>query len=440
MDGRVLALILMRSVRAGTRLGRSPVVRLALLMAVVLVGALPVADAATRKASTPRSQASKAETARRPGALTVAQAARSRVRTQQVKVASRVNALKSTNAKVTRSLRILTANVRDQSVQLAHARKSASAAATQAESARARERATAATLDELKSARVRVALDAYLRPNSQDLSTLFDSKTLGSASRRQVLGEVATKQSVDVLDRLNALEEDLLIERRNADAAEARARKRRGEVASRLSSLQTATKQQSRLAAQSEDRLEAALAESAALSTLDKRLSGKIAAENRALAAALARAQLRRGRGGGNANVGGSVNLPVDIPTGSTNGITVASRIRGKLAALIATAARDGIVFSGGGYRSSRAQVQLRAAHCGNSTYGIYQAPASSCRPPTARPGRSMHEQGLAVDFQQGGRTLTRGSSGYRWLRANGAKYGFFNLPSEPWHWSVNGR
>ena len=26
------------------------------------------------------------------------------------------------------------------------------------------------------------------------------------------------------------------------------------------------------------------------------------------------------------------------------------------------------------------------------------------------------------------------------WLTANAARFGFFNLPSEPWHWSVNGR
>ena len=51
-----------------------------------------------------------------------------------------------------------------------------------------------------------------------------------------------------------------------------------------------------------------------------------------------------------------------------------------------------------------------------------------------------MHEQGLAIDFTQGGRALTRGSSGYAWLRRNAASYGFYNLPSEPWHWSVNGR
>jgi LAS superfamily LD-carboxypeptidase LdcB len=51
-----------------------------------------------------------------------------------------------------------------------------------------------------------------------------------------------------------------------------------------------------------------------------------------------------------------------------------------------------------------------------------------------------MHEQGLAIDFTQGGSTLNRGSNGYQWLRAHAGGYGFYNLPSEPWHWSTTGR
>jgi LAS superfamily LD-carboxypeptidase LdcB len=67
--------------------------------------------------------------------------------------------------------------------------------------------------------------------------------------------------------------------------------------------------------------------------------------------------------------------------------------------------------------------------------------PSSQCRPPTARPGASQHEQGKAIDFRYAGRTIpTRNNAGYRWLRNNAASYGFYNLPSEPWHWSVNGR
>ena len=47
-----------------------------------------------------------------------------------------------------------------------------------------------------------------------------------------------------------------------------------------------------------------------------------------------------------------------------------------------------------------------------------------------------MHEQGLAIDFN---RSSTHYTAVYHWLRAHAWRYGFYNLPSEPWHWSVNG-
>jgi D-alanyl-D-alanine carboxypeptidase len=46
----------------------------------------------------------------------------------------------------------------------------------------------------------------------------------------------------------------------------------------------------------------------------------------------------------------------------------------------------------------------------------------------------------LAIDFRCAGAGIgSRSSPCYVWLAANAAAYGFYNLPSEPWHWSVNG-
>src|SRR3546814_6414625 len=82
----------------------------------------------------------------------------------------------------------------------------------------------------------------------------------------------------------------------------------------------------------------------------------------------------------------------------------------------------------------------LRRQNCGTSNFAVYQMAPSQCSPPTARPGQSNHERGLAVDFTYGGSTIqSRSSPAFEWLRGNAARYGFYNLPSEPWHWSVNG-
>lgn len=101
-----------------------------------------------------------------------------------------------------------------------------------------------------------------------------------------------------------------------------------------------------------------------------------------------------------------------------------------------AAAARDGVILSGTGWRSRQRQVELRIAHgCGGSR--IYDRGCKGS-PPTATPGNSEHETGDAVDV-----TLTgaggRQSPEYRWLAANAARFGIYNLPSEPWHWSEDG-
>jgi hypothetical protein len=117
----------------------------------------------------------------------------------------------------------------------------------------------------------------------------------------------------------------------------------------------------------------------------------------------------------------------------------VAGAISPQVERLLADANDAGITMCGYGYRDPADQIAIRRANCGTSNYAIYQAPSSYCSPPTARPGTSMHEQGLAIDFTVGGGTIGSTSAAYRWLKANAANYGLYNLAGEPWHWSVDG-
>lgn len=122
------------------------------------------------------------------------------------------------------------------------------------------------------------------------------------------------------------------------------------------------------------------------------------------------------------------------------HGIVVDASLAAGLEALMAAASAEGIVLSGGGHRSYDDQVALRRAHCGTSPYAVYEMPSAACSPPTARPGESQHEAGLAVDFTCVGALVSRADRCFVWLSANAARFGLRPLASEPWHWSTTGR
>jgi lysophospholipase L1-like esterase len=150
--------------------------------------------------------------------------------------------------------------------------------------------------------------------------------------------------------------------------------------------------------------------------------------------------------GYGGAGAGRSVILadgPLSIV--DVDGIQVNAAIAEPLRAMLDAARADGLELAdgAGGWRSQDRQVALRREHCGTSEYAIYQMPSSQCSPPTAIPGTSQHERGLAIDFTCNGRSIgqhTHTDPCYVWLSRHAADYGFRNLPSEAWHWSTTGR
>jgi len=135
----------------------------------------------------------------------------------------------------------------------------------------------------------------------------------------------------------------------------------------------------------------------------------------------------------------GPGSVPIRICT--VGAWTVDTTIAPQVAALHAAATAAGLDLGGGSYRSNAEQIQTRRANCGSTDYDIYDKPAGQCSPPTARPGQSMHEWGRALDITSNGVLIrSRSNPAWQWLNANAARYGLSNLPSEPWHWSTNGR
>lgn len=132
----------------------------------------------------------------------------------------------------------------------------------------------------------------------------------------------------------------------------------------------------------------------------------------------------------------------VDLPTGPTGpsgpptalvtkwGTIYASpAFAAKLGPMIAAAAADGHRLWGKAYRSPAEQYQLRHQRCPGREYD----PSCKGNPPTAIPGKSRHETGDAIDFEN----LSAGA--FEWLVEHASTYGIYNLPSERWHWSTDG-
>lgn len=133
-------------------------------------------------------------------------------------------------------------------------------------------------------------------------------------------------------------------------------------------------------------------------------------------------------------------DAPRELVIRRVGGIDVSDVIADDLLALLAAAGDDGFTLSGGGFRDPQRQIDLRRANCGSTDFAIFDLPADQCSPPTARPGRSQHELGLAIDFTSDGRLITsRTDPAFLWLTENAGTYGLMNLPSEPWHWSTTG-
>jgi len=120
-------------------------------------------------------------------------------------------------------------------------------------------------------------------------------------------------------------------------------------------------------------------------------------------------------------------------------GVCRAGRAAGPSLSLMLAAARaDGVALRPGDcYRPADEQSAAKSNACSKGN--------CAC---AAGTGTSMHGWGKAVDFRDAGGTLTFTASGYRWLKANGARFGWNHARwaepggsecPEAWHWEFVG-
>ncbi len=375
---------------------------------------------------------------------TDARTQRANVRAEQAKVAAQVNVLEGSKAQVLAALSTLNENVRGQQAALSEARRQAEASAAEAVQAERDAAQTSRDLDALRARVAKYAVQAYVEPPDEALMRRFEATSAQEDATRNALLNMQSRTDTDVIDQLRStkarLEEQLSRARQSKADAEAHAAEAQGA----LQSLSAAQTQQQAVASQVRQRLDETLSDAAFLSRMDAGLGRQIADEAAALAnAVIGIPSSGSGSGSGSTTVttppGGNSPYPTPALT-TVNGITVASSIATRVRGLLNAASADGINLTGYGYRDFNAQIALRRQNCGTTQYAIWEMPPDACSPPTARPGYSYHERGLAIDFMANGRFInSRSNPGFVWLAANAGRFGFYNLPSEPWHWDTRG-
>ncbi len=411
-------------------------------------------------------------------AETDAERDRERVRQEQAAAAANVDALEADKDEIDAALADLNEQVSAEEDALASAEREkaeAEDAQARAEQAIADAEANLADLEDRLRAQM---VELYTAPDGGSVAVLDADSATDMVKRRAILDGRAADDE-DLVDQVRAAQAELRVQRREAVAAGERAEAQRIEVEDRLASLQVARDQQATFAGQVQERIDTELARAVELAAEDRELSAQIAREAAAYQAQLAEIARQQqsareaaallelakstpapnpdGGGGesdgpvanGPSGGGGGGGGPVAPPPSGGNvgsghggidlcnaaGITVNCQIADQVTRMINAAAGAGVSLSGGGYRDPARQIALREQNCGSSYYAIYEMPSSQCSPPTARPGSSQHEVGLAIDFSN----CNRSSACFRWLSGNAASYGMYNLPSESWHWSVNG-
>ncbi len=366
-----------------------------------------------------------------------ARARRDAVRSQQAQVASQVNALQGSQAQVLAALAALDNNVRGQEAAHADALRRSAEARARADEARRSAQALSAQIESLRAKVAQFARAAYVSPPGDDLLEQFQAGSAQEDATRQALRELHSSRDLSAIDELRSARQALEDQLKAAEKAEAEADAQAKAATDAMDSLTRARDQQAVFADQVRARLDERLADAAFLGRLDSSLSNEILAEESALAAAVSTAPTAPPTPGSP-----TTTIPINAsrPALTTvGGITVASNIADQVRQLLQAASAAGITLTGYGYRDFNAQVALRRQNCGTSDYAIWQKPPDQCSPPTARPGYSYHEQGLAIDFQyQGSFIRSRSNPAFVWLAANAARFGLYNLPSEPWHWDTH--
>jgi D-alanyl-D-alanine carboxypeptidase len=380
---------------------------------------------------------------------------RNQIRSGAALVSVDVDVLRAEDSEVSGALSDVRENVDAQKAALSEAQLALTAAQTNLGIAEAALADTQARLSAINDQADAVVIDSFINPPVESALDALSAESTESATVKQTLLGLQADDNAALLAQYMELQAQLNAEKTAREQAKDVAESAQADADAAYADVQDAVGQQAAFAAEVQKRIDQRLAEADNLAAVDPELAAQIRGRVEELAAALneldEEVQAERARQHAaelaeqaeiNKNIPGLKPVPggvTDVACPDGGVVQVAGDIAHQVERLLADADAAGFTMCGYGYRDPADQIAIRRANCGTSNYAIYQAPSSYCRPPTARPGTSMHEQGLAIDFTVGSGTIRSGSGASNWLRANAANYGLYNLPGEAWHYSVTG-
>ena len=258
-----------------------------------------------------------------------------------------------------------------------------------------------------------------------------------TASLEQVQGRQQDLVSEANADRLRA---GVLLE--EAEALEAEAAAQEAVLAEKVQGLKQEAEQARERLEQARARLEA-----------ERAAAAKKRAEQAAAAAARAsraRARAAAAAAAAPAAPSGRAAAPAPAPVGKVSGRCGGGSLSGYANGMLPASAlcplngTNGMLLRADAAAAFNRMAAAGGMPCAGNSYRSYSLQVSvyAEKPSLAAvPGTSNHGWGVAVDFACGAERF--GSPGYRWLKANGPKYGWTHPswaePSgsrpEPWHW-----
>jgi murein DD-endopeptidase MepM/ murein hydrolase activator NlpD len=197
-------------------------------------------------------------------------------RQRAAKNAAQLNVLRATDSQLDAAVAALDAQVAAQSAVTDAADSALAAAGVALTQAQAKLDATEQRIGKLRDLVSRRAVQAYMRPGSDTVIEVLQSRDFGEASRRSTMLRRVASSDREVLDELHSAQEDESIQREALTNARELAQARRKAAQDRLDQLTAAQARQRRIRAQLDARIREYTAEANDLARVSGLLTAKI--------------------------------------------------------------------------------------------------------------------------------------------------------------------